>query len=86
MVVMVTHVFVRRLNITPSPPRRRPRPVQCPSSEPPPAKRTRVGVDGNDTASVQISDVDPAGRFVQVKNMSNQVGEKCSAGTREGEG
>lgn len=62
-----------RLNITPSPPRRRPRPVQCPSSEPPPAKRTRVGVDGNDTASVQISDVDPAGRFVQVKNMSNQV-------------
>eukprot|EP00731_Ephydatia_muelleri_P016002 Em0009g426a len=64
-----------RLNITPSPPRRRPRPVQCPSSEPPPAKRSRV--DGDDTsASVQISDVDPAGRFVQVKNMSNQ-GVQC---------
>ena len=72
-----------RLNITPTPPREKRRHV-VPMSEPLP-KRARLHHEEQSVTSasaagfIQISDVEPTGKFVQIKNMSSQVGTHTTA-------
>jgi chromosome segregation ATPase len=73
------HEEETRLNITPTPPREKRTRHRAPMSEPVP-KRARLHqqeeqavTTTSTTGFIQVCDVDPAGKFIQIKNMSTQI-------------
>ena len=70
-----------RLNLTPTPREKRTRSrTQQATERDSASKRQRLeesSVSSHAAGFIQISDVDPDGKFVQVKNMSNQVSVVC---------
>ena len=67
-------LFVLRLNISATPTRdKRKRPVD---KDGPRTKKQKKQVDATSSSSagfIQICDVDPEGRYIQIKNMSEKV-------------